>query len=288
MKLHVIMLNHDYFLYLNMPKAKNTNIDVMRSIFWYDSTYLLLKIFKKIKTHNDFAVFFHQLNNGDKDQTDPNSGIFWKIKMGRVTLGQKWLDRIEEIFPISLNFYNHFIWETLKHTPMDEYTLKLKLKNLPANLQYLIFEGNDTQEEIALEEHHLQSIKALNSLDGVGLLYLLHLLGRYIGSIKLTNDTASSINQMFENLSKFQGLERAHLLLFDELSKRVYQINFIGYNKPLKNFFPWRTYRDKDWDSSLRINSQNAEQRMLKDKYLKEKLSNSNLIEQEVFITSFH
>ncbi|WP_151726460.1 hypothetical protein, partial [Acinetobacter ursingii] len=98
-----------------MARPKLATIDIARSMYWFDLTFSLLKTIRNIDTIEGFSNFFHQ-----DLELDGDSNIFWKIKQGRTTLGEKWVERIEKKEGITLRFYDNFFWQILKKIPQHE------------------------------------------------------------------------------------------------------------------------------------------------------------------------
>ena len=255
-----------------MARPKIATIDIARNLYWYDLTFEFLKDFYAINTDEGFSNFFHE---GLKD-IGGDSNIFWKIKRGRTTLGKEWLKRIEIKLPMTLHFYNHFLWNLLKDPPKDSINTLEIIRSLPTNLSSRFFIDSDNYEQKNLNKNDLIEIKELYSLDSLGFLFLLHILGKQIHSLDLINDTAEFIHQSFEKISLQPGMGRTHILLFDFLEKKTAYIKLNGYSKPLYIFYNWRGARDTIWNSENRNNSYEFEKKLAKDKVLDTKLVKRN------------
>lgn len=257
-----------------MARPKLATIDIARSMYWFDLTFSLLKTIRNIDTIEGFSNFFHQ-----DLELDGDSNIFWKIKQGRTTLGEKWVERIEKKEGITLRFYDNFFWQILKKNPQHEGETLQILSTVPQSIKQYLFEYNDDEgrEQIKeLKADDLISIKNLHTFDSLGVLFLLHIYARQIYSLDLINDTAELIYQSLEEVSQQKGLERVHILLFDLLETRVFIVELQGYNRPRYIKFPWRSLRDNTWSNKNRIDSYNNEKKLEKDKVLDTKLVKPN------------
>lgn len=254
-----------------MARPKLAIIDIARCIYWYDLTAEFLKYFYKIDTDEGFSNFFHE-----GLEIDGDSNIFWKIKRGRTTLGEKWIKRIETKEPMTLLFYNHFLWKLLKNPPKDSTDTLELIRSLPINLSNRFFIDSDNNEQRVLNKNDLIEIKELYSLDSLGFLFLLHILGKHIHSIDLINNTSDLIHQSFEKISLQPGLSRTHILLFDLLEKKTAHIKLNGYSKPLYIFYSWRGTRDAVWTLENRSRSHEFEKKLAEDKVLDTKIVKRN------------
>lgn len=254
-----------------MNHLKKSQIDIARNLYWYDLTYYFLNDFHDIKTHDAFSNYFHEGLDIDSD-----SNFFWKLRQGRTTLGEKWLKRIEEKEPMSLSFYQHFLWKILKKHPTDAYEIIEIIRTLPHSLTSHFFLDDEVMKLKIVQKTDLINIKEMCSLDSLGFLYLLNLYGRSIYNLDLINSTVQLIFQSLESVSLQPGLERVHILLFDIITSNLFEVILNGYCSPIYIQSQWRTFRDSDWSSDNCAKSQNSEKKLIKDKLLSTKLITNN------------
>lgn len=254
-----------------MARPKLATIDIVRCMYWYDQTAELLEHFYGIDTDEGFSNFFHE-----GLEIDGDSNIFWKIKRGRTTLGEKWIKRIEKKEPMTLVFYNHFLWKLLKNLPKDSTDTLEIIKSLPINLSNMFFVDSESSEQKKLNKNELLEIKELYSLDSLGFLFLLHIFGKQIHSLDLINDTSDLIHESFEKISLQSGFSRIHILLFDLIEKKIAHIMLNGYNKPVYITHSWRGTRDAAWTLENKKRSLYFEKKLAEDKILDTKLVKRN------------
>ncbi|EMC7872466.1 hypothetical protein ABH305_10100 [Acinetobacter pittii] len=252
-----------------MARPKTSIVDIIRTLYWYDSTYFFLTDSVGINTLEGFSNFFHESLENDNEILGGDSNFFWKIKQGRTTLGKKWLKRIEKKCPSSIIFYNHFIWRALRNIPTSEIDTRILLKEAPTYLTDYIFNRNGSglpQNE--LTEHNLIKIQSFYNLDSLGVLFLLHLLAYQINDLSLANYTEELIHSSYEKVSLQKGLERVHLFLFTLIDHNIYHTEFQGFNSPIYRFHYWRGDRDSEWSLENKHRSTQAELEVIQDSYL--------------------
>lgn len=257
-----------------MGKPKRSSLEVAKTIAWYDLIFHVLSALKGLNAHKDIATYFHE----ELVIKEEDSNIFKKYKRGIVTPSNLWIQRCEDRFPGSYDYLKHKLWFFLEHRPLDEETLNLCLKNLPATFLHMICNDIINREIKDLTVEDIDKIKSYYNLNSLCCLVFLYYLGIKIGSNKLVNHSCLAIFDSFEKLSQFAPLKRAHIFLFNIISEQIFFLEFREniLNNPVRYFIPWQQYRERYWDDLTKQESINIEKKFQNDQIL-----NTYLLEHE-------
>lgn len=266
-----------------MARPKVQAIDVAQNLFWYDATAIYLRLNFDVKTDEEFSFFFHENLNIESD-----SQYFSKIKNGKVTLGNKWVERIREKLPNSIELYDHYIWSILKNIPKFKYETWYWIKKAPEYLKKYM--ASNYGEGALLNAEILNEIKNFHNLDSFGFLFLLYILAEQQHDLPMLNLIYDLILDSMEKISLLVGMERAHIFLFNIIQTKLIRIESSSFNDYSFQTPEWLLMRS-DWELENSLKSTLSEQRILHNKNLRIVYKNSRAMSekvQEIMVSGFN